>query len=91
MYEATAYEITLRDKDGKRWLIAYSERHTQRCVCQNFSAHHPKIQRFIAPTDARWDRARKRYIAAEWEFGFTGRTRRQAKQEGELPRFGDAA
>jgi hypothetical protein len=52
---------------------------------------HPLVERLIAPTDAAWDKACKRYIAPEWEFGFTGRTELVARQEGELPHISSAA
>jgi hypothetical protein len=91
MQHTTRYEIAVRDTSGKRWLVAYTERHTQRNICENFAKVHPLVERLIAPTDAAWDRARKRYIAAEWEFGFTGRTQLQARQDGELPHISSAA
>ena len=87
MHEPTRYELAVTDTAGQRWLVAYSARHTQNSVRANYAAVHPQIASMIDDSAARWDGARKRYVSSTWAFGFTGRTERVARQEGELPRI----
>jgi hypothetical protein len=82
----TSYEIAVQAKDGRRFLIAYSQRRTVRCLMQNLHTHWGALLPLIDDGDYR--REGLRIVGAgDWWLGFSGRTELVARQDGELPRI----
>lgn len=83
--ERTAYEIAINATDGRRFRICYSERRTVQCLLANMRAKGAVLATLIDDEDGDLRRAGPAYVAPTWRIGYTGRTQRQAIQEGELP------
>lgn len=92
----TYYEIALMNvKTGERFRLVYSARKTKRVVLEALSTKNQIITTYLDP-DGRYKFTSpagfhkmqftdRNGNPEDWELGFTGRTERQAKQEGELP------
>src|SRR5438046_605937 len=87
----TAYELAINTIDGRKLLIAYSQRRTTQCLLANMRAHRETLCRLIDDCQGDLNRTGPAYVAPTWRIGFTGRTERQAISEGELPRMSEAA
>jgi len=91
----TTYEVVAEHADGRRLLIVYAFRKTIRRMIEIVRERHDTI---ATATDTRLDRVTDitggtyptcRY--GEWTIRYTGRTRLQARQEGELRSVAEAA
>lgn len=85
MQATTSYEIALT-VNGKRYFLGYTERHTKGAIARAMVANRVRILELIDDSDAEWNSKAKAFIGPTWQVGFTGRTKRDANTDGELPR-----
>lgn len=82
----TSYEIALVATNGDRYRIGYSVQRTKKAAFHIFAQALPKFAHLLDDDDGNWDRKQMAFVAPNWKFGFfTGRTKRDAIIEGELP------
>lgn len=86
MQTTTAYEIAVQAGDGRRFLIAYSQRRTVQCLMSNINGCRKRLVPLIDDSD--YCRDGLRIVGAGgWWIDYSGRTEFVARQDGELPRI----
>jgi len=92
----TYYEIALRRDDGKAWALQYSARLTAQCLRNVVGFRREKLALLLADlepvlvTEAGKGGDRWFYMRGRgWWIGYTGRTQREAEQDGALPWIGE--
>ena len=91
----TTYELIAQHTSGRRLLIVYASRKT---IARMLELVRDRYDAISAATDTRLDRvadirggAYPSCVYGEWTIRYSGRTRLQAKQEGELRTVAEAA
>ena len=86
---ATKYELAAKHPDGRKFLLAYSERKTLSCLYSSIRGNAAALVAAGFPEDAKITASGcKPYIRVEaggWEFLYTGYTALDVKIRGELP------
>lgn len=87
-YRATAWEVALIAADGRLYRIGYSERKGKTAAYRIFTANIAAIAPLIDDADGEWNAKQQAFVSPTgWKVGFfTGRTKRDAIIEGELPK-----
>lgn len=86
----TRYEIAARHTDGRAFLLCYLARKTRVAIIDAMLDRGPAVAAALGiDKDLSWTwlPKSKEYACGGWRIGFTGRTQRDALQEGELPRL----
>ncbi len=85
----TCYELTAEHLDGRRLLVAYTDRKTRHTLCMALQDRIEHVDRVIQTRAVDWcDRAAGGAVMAGWRICWSGRTEREARRDA-LPYLGD--
>ena len=89
MADITRYEVAAKSPSGKAYLVSYSLRLSRRGLLAAMQGRGDALIELIGITDddqfSFSTKPRPFAKIKDWWIGFTGRTRRDAENEGELP------
>lgn len=94
MNDPTLYEIAAIHPDGRRVLVVYTARRSRSGLlkaCRESEQAQAIVALCQCETWSAWPKAEQGMKCGEWSIRFTGRTRKDAKAEGELPFILDPA